>query len=556
MHNVVDEPAAVNAGSLPEFRKSFETVRKASYLVGVALFTQESDLNVRFFGTSTIIALVYGCCLYSGWFLRSDWNRLLELSTVRKASYMIGIDTSTPERDTNIRIIGSNLFLMALYVVCLYSASTSLQEFRNSFETVRKVTYMVGINVFTLEPDLNVRFFGSAMFMALIYVLCFYTGWVLREAEGYRILEMVMILVLNAQGTNKMWIGFVHKPRYCRLFQSSEQIYESFDSDERNRPVLRDLVAKMNLLLKWIVIVYASSGLLIVVLVALYAIVAREKFLALTIIVPFVDHTSLTGYLIVYLTHMAMAAFCAIGYLASDTAFIVTVVPIIAYANSLQNEIRNFNLLLQAPERDETLIAEKLLRICHLHQMIDEFEQEAIAHFKGGCLVQVALQAGTLLLTIFLAYICGYVQALSIFMALIFQLTQYCALGTIVTAKNDQMIHDIYEIGWHRLDKPQQQMVAFMLHRAQNAKELSVGGVAPLNLVTYVQNEQITADIYGIGWNLLQKPQQKMVAFMLHRAQMARDLTVGQVAPLNMVTYVKIMKTMYSFFAMLVTVMG
>lgn len=49
------------------------------------------------------------------------------------------------------------------------------------------------------------------------------------------------------------------------------------------------------------------------------------------------------------------------------------------------------------------------------------------------------------------------------------------------------MIHDIYEIGWHRLDKPQQQMVAFMLHRAQNAKELSVGGVAPLNLVTYVQ---------------------------------------------------------------------
>ncbi|XP_038120528.1 odorant receptor 67d [Culex quinquefasciatus] len=367
------------------------------------------------------------------------------------------------------------------------NAGTSLQEFRNSFETVRKVTYMVGIDPFTMESDLNVRFFGSTMFMALIYALCFYTGWELRDAEGYRILEMAMILVLNAQGTNKMWIGFVHKSRYCQLFQSSEQIYESFDGDARNRPILRNLVAKMNLLLKWIVIVYASSGLLIVVLVALYAIVAREKFLALTIIVPFVNHTSLTGYLIVYLTHMAMAAFCANGYLASDTAFIVTVVPIIAYANSLQNEIRNFNLLLQAPERDEALIAEKLLRICQLHQMIDEFEQEAIAHFKGGCLVQVALQAGTLLLTIFLAYICGYVQALSIFMALIFQLTQYCALGTIVTAKNDQMINDIYEIGWHRLDKPQQQMVAFMLHRAQNAKELSVGGVAPLNLVTYVQ---------------------------------------------------------------------
>ncbi|EDS45066.1 Odorant receptor 83c [Culex quinquefasciatus] len=282
MHNVVNERAAVNAGSLPEFRKSFETVRKASYLVGVALFTRESDLNVRFFGTSTIIALVYGCCLYSGWFLRSDWNRLLELS------------------------------------VCL---------------------------------------------------------------------------LLNLQGTSKLWTGFVQKLRYCELFQTTERIYECFDVDERNRPILREVVSKMNLFIKWIVIVY----------------------------------------------------------------------------------------------RNEKLITEKLVRICKLHQMIVEFEQDAVEHFKYGCAVQILFQAGTLMITIFLSYICGYVQAASIFMALLFQLTQYCALGTIVTAKNDQMTIDIYGIEWYRLGNTQQQIVVFMLHRAQTAKDLSVGGIAPLNVETYVK---------------------------------------------------------------------
>ncbi|KAL1377154.1 hypothetical protein pipiens_001556 [Culex pipiens pipiens] len=119
--------------------------------------------------------------------------------------------------------------------------------------------------------------------------------------------------------------------------------------------------------------------------------------------------------------------------------------------------------------------------------MIVDFELDAIEHYAGGCLVQISTQAGSVLLCIFLGYICGYVQAISISMGLAFQITQYCALGTIVTAKNEQITADIYDIGWNKLQKPQQQMVAFMLHRAQIARDLTVGQVAPLNMVTYVK---------------------------------------------------------------------
>lgn len=49
------------------------------------------------------------------------------------------------------------------------------------------------------------------------------------------------------------------------------------------------------------------------------------------------------------------------------------------------------------------------------------------------------------------------------------------------------MTIDIYGIEWYRLGNTQQQIVVFMLHRAQTAKDLSVGGIAPLNVETYVK---------------------------------------------------------------------
>ncbi|EDS26719.1 Odorant receptor 83c [Culex quinquefasciatus] len=296
----------------------------------------------------------------------------------------------------------------------------------------------------------------------------------------------------------------------------------------------------MVFILKATTVIYVTAGGAIIFSVVLYSAFTRQHFIAISVFIPYVDHTSSIGYMLTFVVHALMIVFCCNGYLASDTAFMATVVLIIGYANSLQNEIVNFNHLLTMPKRDEKLISEKMARIGHLHQMVVEFELDAVKHFQGGCLVQILTQAGAVLICIFLGYICGYVQAFSVLVGLCFQITQYCALGTIVTAKNEQITRDIYDIGWNLLQKPQQKMIVFMLHRAQVARDLTVGQMAPLNMVTYVKNEQITADIYDIGWNKLQKPQQQMVAFMLHRAQIARDLTVGQVAPLNMVTYVKV----------------
>lgn len=314
------------------------------------------------------------------------------------------------------------------------ATGNSLDEFIKAFDILNKTAYYVGLNFQTLEMDLNVRIFGSALFMLIIYVLCFLTSWKLR-GDWQRLLETLVIFVLNIQGTNKIWIAVVHKPQYCRLFQTSEQIYASFDVDERNRPILRDMLTKMIFILKGMIVVYAIAGGAIIVFVFLYVAITRQKFVPISVLIPYVDHSSWIGYIITFVVHCLMIVYCCNGYLTSDTAFVATVVPIIGYANSFQNEILNFNKLLVMPKRDEKLIEEKLARISELHQMIVNYELDAIEHYQGGCLVQISTQAGSVLLCIFLFYICGYVQAFSIAMGLAFQITQYCALGTIVTAK-------------------------------------------------------------------------------------------------------------------------
>ncbi|XP_058823335.1 uncharacterized protein LOC131684451 [Topomyia yanbarensis] len=362
----------------------------------------------------------------------------------------------------------------------------SSEALDKSFDIARKRTFMVGINPFIPEREVNVRFVCSALLMVIVYILCFYTIWELRS-DLAKVAEVCLALLLVMQGSNKIWVGFVHKSRYYQLFHDTAIIYENFDADERNRPILKDTVDKLALALKGMVLLYGTAGSLMMILVVLVSVVTGEKFYFLTLYIPSVDYTTTLGFVITTCMHMILISYWLNGYLASDTTFMSNIMPIIGYANSFRNEIINFNQMLQVPDRNEKEIAAKLVHICQLHQLIVTYEENAIQHFKSGNLIQVGLQACTILGTVFMFYIYRYLPALSMMVAVLFELTQFCALGTIVTAKNDQMLIDIYEINWHLLKKPQQQIVAFMLFKSQNAKDLTAGGFAPLNMVTYVQ---------------------------------------------------------------------
>ncbi|XP_058447312.1 putative odorant receptor 71a [Malaya genurostris] len=362
----------------------------------------------------------------------------------------------------------------------------SSKELDKSFNIARKTAYLVGINQFIPEREVNIRFVGSVMLMTSVYLMSFYTLWV-KRSDWQGIAEVLLVLLLVVQGTNKIWVGFVHKSRYCQLFKDTAEIYAHFDADERNRPILKRTVDMLAFSLRAMVILYITAGVMMVLFVVLVTLITGEKFFCFTLFIPFVDHTTTVGYMITSGIHMILVVLWLNGYLASDTNFMANVMPIIGYSNSFRNEITNFNIFLKYQIKDEKQIAEKLVHICQLHQMIVKYEINAIEHFKSGNVIQIGFQACTILATVFMGYIYQYLQGIAMMVAVLFELTQFCALGTIITAKNEQMCRDIYDIDWHLLKKPQQHIVAFMLHQSQIPKDLTAGGFAPLNMTTYVQ---------------------------------------------------------------------
>ncbi|XP_062542279.1 uncharacterized protein LOC134210252 [Armigeres subalbatus] len=76
--------------------------------------------------------------------------------------------------------------------------------------------------------------------------------------------------------------------------------------------------------------------------------------------------------------------------------------------------------------------------------------------------------------------------------------------------------------------------------------------IAHYGIVRRDYNDEVILAINGTMWYMLDKSQLKMIQFMLHRCQNPSNLTVGGFAPLNIETFVEIMKTIYQFFAMMI----
>lgn len=45
----------------------------------------------------------------------------------------------------------------------------------------------------------------------------------------------------------------------------------------------------------------------------------------------------------------------------------------------------------------------------------------------------------------------------------------------------------LYDTYWYKLTNTEQKMIGYMLHRSQNAVEMTIGGISLLNMETFVE---------------------------------------------------------------------
>ncbi|KAL1397683.1 hypothetical protein pipiens_009578 [Culex pipiens pipiens] len=262
---------------------------------------------------------------------------------------------------------------------------------------------------------------------------------------------------------------------------------------EGNRLVIGRVLQLSHLLQKVIFALYLSSAIVVVAMPVVLWLVLAKKTLMFVFFVPGFDETTTEGFLLHVALHAFMmpAAFC--GYTAQECLFLAFFMPVAACVDAFGNEVEELNSMLKLEERDDRAIRDQLNRIVKLHQLLNEYEAMLEKLYSLMFLNKVGL--------IYLGIISAIVVILKsndrmayIFFALQFeQLTQSCLMGTIVTVKNDQLMDHLYDINWYQLTPDQAKDLRFILHRAQSPTSVTIGKYAPLNLESY---KRIVKSIY------------------------------------------------------------
>ncbi|XP_055589100.1 putative odorant receptor 83c [Uranotaenia lowii] len=177
----------------------------------------------------------------------------------------------------------------------------------------------------------------------------------------------------------------------------------------------------------------------------------------------------------------------AYGLVAADVACMIIILQIFGVADVFINQLKSLDDVLEQHDGNEEYVYHKVRGICLMHEEIIQYEIEMDESYKTVVLVQIVTSIAEISTSLFVFYLTGHINALFLAVSAVWQLFEYCLLGVTLTIKNEQIVRALYDIKWYRLTTKQQKMLGIVLQRAQNAVEITIGGLALLNLETFVE---------------------------------------------------------------------
>ncbi|XP_055632425.1 odorant receptor 67d-like [Toxorhynchites rutilus septentrionalis] len=365
-----------------------------------------------------------------------------------------------------------------------YESSVKLEK---SVAAVRRLAKYIGCDVLDPNYRLNKRSINMLSQMAFGYMMIAYSCW--RERHDALVALRVWLIVAKAVQAASKFVNVVTKRHdYPILLGELKAVLSEAQDNPSNEPILIKHMARLNFWQNTMLRAYWTAVTLVMISSILLTLITGEYILIFELYIPFVDEKTLYGYIATTACHTLFMIITVTIYPAFDSFFMILCLPIGMFVETIENEIGELNQLLAEQgtlKREE--IDEKLRRIYRIHQMLVDLQTRVADHYSGHNWVLVTANMIGMVCSVFLAYIKRYYPAYGMLVAMVDQLSQYCILGTYITTKNQQMVEIVYTIDFYQLAPNQQRMVALMLHRAQNATEMTAGRIIPLNMETYVE---------------------------------------------------------------------
>ncbi|XP_055632840.1 putative odorant receptor 83c [Toxorhynchites rutilus septentrionalis] len=363
---------------------------------------------------------------------------------------------------------------------------SSVDVYNDVIIYVRKFLKPVGVDIFKKDYRWNWLTLIAMINIATFFSCMFYTVH-LNWGQWILVLESCSIAGVGFQAIAKLHVGLNFVPFFSELNLRLMTMHERHSKHKENNRVLVFCCVLIHYTFKIFTGIYFFAGLGYLIFPIYMYVQNYELVMAIRMEIPGVDPTNVFGFMVT-IAYQILLLYCGIaGILAADLAIMLFVLHIIGIADLFRNSLNELDRMLQNEQRDEDVVHRQILDICVMHQELIAYENGLDSTYATVVFVQVITSVICLALTLFIYYATRNIGNILFMIGAMFQLIEFCLLGTVLTVKNDHITLALYDISWYKLSKEDQKMLSFVLSRSQNVVELTIGGLALLNMETFVE---------------------------------------------------------------------
>ncbi|EAT41957.2 AAEL006465-PA [Aedes aegypti] len=367
-----------------------------------------------------------------------------------------------------------------------------MQKFKYSYEMydhnliyVRWLADVCGVDMMVENYKINYRTVATLFLISFTVVNLGYSCW-FHYPNWHVIMELMMVFSFCLQGANKFYNAYIHRHFFILMYGRLRNLHYKYQHHRENNAQLLLLMQRIHLISKGIFVLFGLGACSYFIYPVFNYWRYRRLELLISVRLPGIDADSHYGYIITMAYQIFMMVAAVFGMAAADSAILLFVCSLAGFVDVFKNELRELDMMLVQNPRDESKIRRKVREICVQHFTVIEYESDLDERYFTTCFVQVVSTTIGLSGALFLAYIVRYIPGFALMLVLTAQLLEFCLLGTVLYVKNEEITEAIYGTSWHLMEKPQQRCFALMLHKSQNFVEMTVGGLAPLNMETFV----------------------------------------------------------------------
>ncbi|XP_055632839.1 putative odorant receptor 83c [Toxorhynchites rutilus septentrionalis] len=362
----------------------------------------------------------------------------------------------------------------------------SIDVFNDVIAFLRNYLFVVGMDVLDEDYHWNMRTTICALSLATYFTFMIHTLY-LNWGQWILVLESCTITGIGFQGIVKMHDGLKHFEFFNNLYRGLKAMHERNATHKENNRVLVFSTLLIHYIFRAFLLIYFFAGIGLALFPMFMYIRHNELVMVMRVQIPGIDPTNEIEFIITTIYHVILLGLGIAGILAADLAIMVLVLHIVGIVDVFRNSLKELDQLLEDEERDEDMIHRKLLDICVMHKELIAYEEGLDSTYGVAVFVQVLTSVSCLALSLFIYYVTGNFGIGLFIIGAFFQLLEFCMLGTALTIKNEHIEQALYDIRWYKLSKRDQKTLGFVLFRSQNAVEMTIGGLALLNMETFVE---------------------------------------------------------------------